>query len=369
MSKPKKHPLRSLIINSLLVAVAFGLFGLVIWQNRAQIDEVRSRPLDYRLFLAAFAVYLVGMTITFLRWFLLVRVVEPRFTPGAAFRLGFIGNVFNLVIPGAVGGDFIKAAYLVQMDIKRTQAIASMVIDRILGLLGLFLLAGIAGAAAWPMAGPQVRLLIGIVWAAVACGLLVLAVIFNQSLTRAFPSLLEGHGRIAGVLRELRVLSITYRGRLDLVAGCLLGSSFIHALFVIAFYVVSRALFPSLVPGFAQHLLIVPLTLFTTAVPLPFGALGLSEQVSAQLFELVRHPGGALAMIGFRMLMYEGGLVSLGVYLANVRQVRALTDTAVELEEELVEGDLDNVLQDAEAQDGAGGETAVTKPRRAPTLE
>src|SRR5262249_26816908 len=118
-----------------------------------------------------------------------------------------------------------------------------------------------------------------------------------------------------------------------------------------------------------QHLLIVPLTLFTTAVPLPFGALGLSEQVSAQLFELVRHPGGALAMIGFRILMYGGGLVSLGVYLANVRQVRALTDTAEELEEELVEGDLDYVPTESEAQEAVGGESPRTKPSGAPTAE
>ena len=63
----------------------------------------------------------------------------------AALLLGFIGNVFNLVIPGAVGGDLIKAAYLVRMHVKKTQAIASMVIDRIIGLLGLFTLATIAG--------------------------------------------------------------------------------------------------------------------------------------------------------------------------------------------------------------------------------
>ena len=44
--------------------------------------------------------------------------------------------------------------------------------------------------------------------------------------------------------------------------------------------------------------------------------------------------------MGFRVLMYAGGLVGAGVYLANLRQVRGLTDTAVELEEELAENDL-----------------------------
>ena len=67
--------------------------------------------------------------------------------------LGFIGIVFNLVIPGAVGGDLIKAAYLVRMHIKKTQAIASMVIDRILGLLGAVRPGGDRGwvcLADWP---------------------------------------------------------------------------------------------------------------------------------------------------------------------------------------------------------------------------
>jgi hypothetical protein len=215
-----------------------------------------------------------------------------------------------------------------------------MVIDRILGLLGLFILAGIAGAFAWPVAGPQVRTLVAIVWGAVACGFLLLFAIFNQALTRRFPSLLEGHGLVAGILRELKVLSQTYRRSLGLVGACLAGSSFVHGMFVVAFYLVSRALFPSLVPGFAQHLLIAPLALFTTAVPLPFGALGLSEHVSSQLFLLVNHPGGALAMMGFRTLMYAGGLVSICVYLANIRQVRALTETAEELEDQLAHDEL-----------------------------
>jgi uncharacterized protein (TIRG00374 family) len=340
MTHAKKHPLRSLAINGALVAVAFGLLGLTVWQNRARIRAVSAHHIDYRLFLVAEAIYLVGVCLTFLRWYLLVRVIEPRFRLRDAVLLGFIGNVFNLVIPGAVGGDFIKAAYLVRMDIRRTQAIASMVIDRIIGLLGLFLLAGVAGLMAWPMATRDVRLLILVVWAAVAFGLLVLWAIFNQALTRRFPALLEGHGRMAGILRELKVMSETYRRQLGLVAALLVGSSGVHFLFVICYCLVSYALFGAALPGFGSHVLIVPLILLSTAVPLPFGALGVSEQVGMQLFALVKHPGGGLAMIAFRVLMYGGGLVSVAVYLSRIQQVRELTDTAEELEEELLDGEL-----------------------------
>jgi glycosyltransferase 2 family protein len=339
MTHAKKHPVRSLVINAALVAVAFGLLGLAVWQNRAKIHEVLERRIDYRLFLAAQGLYLVALMLTFFRWYLLVRVLEPRFRLRDAVLLGFIGNVFNLVIPGAVGGDFIKAAYLVRMDINRTQAVASMVIDRILGLLGLFLLAGIAGVFAWPMATHHVRILIVLVWAAVAAGLFLLGAIFNQSLTKSFPRLLEGHGRVAGILRELKVMSSTYQRRLGLVGALLALSSGIHFIFVTCFYIVSYAIFGAGLPGLGSHVLIVPLILFSTAVPLPFGALGLSEQVGSELFTLIKHSGGALAMMAFRVLMYGGGLVSALVYLTRIKQVRELTDTALELEEELLEGD------------------------------
>ena len=134
------------------MALAFGLLGWVIWRNRDQIREVFSRaarlPAARRWRLRS---TWWGWCSTFVRWFFLVRVIEPTFQLRAALLLGFIGNVFNLVIPGAVGGDLIKAAYLVRMQIKKTQAIASMVIDRILGLLGLFILAAVAGGLAWPV--------------------------------------------------------------------------------------------------------------------------------------------------------------------------------------------------------------------------
>ena len=319
------------------------LLGGAIWGNRNQIREVLGRSLDGRLLGLAFAIYVVGMVTTFVRWFFLVRVVEPSFRLSAAVLLGFIGNLFNLVIPGAVGGDLIKAAYLVRMNVNKTQAIASMVIDRILGLLGLFILAAVAGALAWPVATENVHRLTVVVWSAVAAGFLGLTLIFTQGLSRRFPGLLAGNSKRATILRELNVMSSTYRSRLGVVAGCLTMASFSHSMFVVAFYLVSRTLFPNMATTLGQHFLMVPLTLFTTAVPLPFGALGLSEQVSQELFKLVAHPGGALAMMGFRVLMYGSGLVCAGVYLANLQQVRGLTAAAEHLadDDDIDEGTLE----------------------------
>jgi uncharacterized membrane protein YbhN (UPF0104 family) len=339
MTNPRTYSRRGLVVNAALIALAFGLLGLVIYKNRGEIRKVFSRPLDLSLLGWAFAIYVIGMIGTFVRWYFLVRVIEPKFTLSSTLVLGSIGMVFNLVIPGAVGGDLIKAAYLVRMRIRRTQAIASMVIDRILGLLALFVLAAIAGGFAWGIATDDVRKLIVMDWAAVILGVLVLVAIFAQVMTRFFPRFERGHSRVGLIVSELREMSTTYRGRLDVVFGCGALSVFNHALNVLAFYLVGRMLYPAMTTSLPQHFLMVPLTLVSMAVPLPFGALGVSEGVSEALFKLVGHPGGALTTMGFRVLMYGAGLLAACVYLANLKEVRALTASAREIEHDLLEGE------------------------------
>ena len=110
----------------------------MLYQNRVKIAEVfRSRSI-IDIFAIGFGIYLVGPD-DHLRP--MAHSWSGRrgwiFSFRDAVRLGFIGNIFNLVIPGAVGGDVIKAAFLCRMQPdKKPQAVASMVLDRILGLLG-----------------------------------------------------------------------------------------------------------------------------------------------------------------------------------------------------------------------------------------
>ncbi len=337
MSLMKSRLFRRLV-NAGLMLFAFALLGWTIWGNRTQIREVLDARPDGRLFAVGFALYLMALLLTFVRWFLLVRALGLPFRLTDATRLGFIGNVFNLVIPGAVGGDFIKAAFLCREQERKTQAVASMVIDRILGLLGLFVLASIGGVVAWKSSPVPVRNLIALAWLAVATGLIGLAILFTPALYRPLHRMLSGRGRLGAIFDELVAMASVYRSRLGTIAAALGLAVVSHALFVAAFSVVDNALYPTSAPSVGRHYVIVPLALFTTAVPLPFGALGLTEQASERLFELFGFPGGAVAMMGFRVLMYAGGLVSVLVYLANARQVRDLRAQAETIETELEEG-------------------------------
>jgi glycosyltransferase 2 family protein len=324
MTAPRRS-FKSIAINSALTALALGLLAWTVWKNRAQLKEVWARSPDSRLFAAALAIYVTALLVTFYRWYRLVKALDLPFRLRDAVRLGFIGNFFNLVIPGAVGGDVIKAAFLCREQERKTQAVASMVIDRALGLLGLFVLASVVGAFVWAGASRDLRLVIAFAWSMVVCGAIGLAILFSPALFRPLLARLPADGKLATTLAELVAMASAYRAKLGVIALGLALATMGHALYVLAFYLADRGLFGNLAPGPVSHFVVVPLILFTTAVPIPFGALGLTEQFSEKVFrDVLGFSGGAVAMLGYRVVMYAAGLVSVIVYLANLSQVRSL---------------------------------------------
>jgi uncharacterized protein (TIRG00374 family) len=296
------------------------LLGHVLWASRGSFREVLAHRPDFRYLALAYLLCLLGLTSTFVRWFVVVRSQGLPLRLRDAVRLGFLGNAVDLIVPAQVGGDVLKAAYLCREQARRTRAIASIMIDRAIGVLGLFLLASLMGALRWPMSGLPVRRLIVVVWAALAAGSAGLALIFVPGSLHPLERLAAHRERLRRIVAELHAMSVAYRnptGKAGLALGLTMSTGS-HALYALSFAMVSQALLPH-PPTVLEHLQMVPLVLFTVIVPLPFGALGLGEQVSDELFQMVGHPLGGLAMMGFRVVSLAVSAVSITVYLANAQ--------------------------------------------------
>ena len=337
-NRPDRRPRYPRRVFALKLVVAFGLLAVVVVLNRGPIREVLSRPIDVGRFGLAFACYTGGLVLAFVRWTLYVQAVGVPFRLQDGLRVGFIAQMFNYILPGGpVGGDVVRAAFLCREHRSRRPAvIASVVLDRFVGLLALFLVAGGVGTWAWPGLDPVIRRLVVLAWAISGLVTLILALAFSPVLYRPLARRAAGRPKLARRLEELAEMGAAYRGRLGMVAAGLASGVLTHILNVLAFYLVSRALFP-IVPTLAEHALIVPLVLLTLAIPLPFGALGVGEAASAELFTLANYDGGAVAMMGFRVVQYATTLISAAIYAANPSQVRELQAEAEHLAEEGLE--------------------------------
>ncbi len=84
--------------------------------------------------LAAMA-FLASQAICAVRLKMLMQTIGLPLSFCYVFRIIMIGNFFNMVIPGAFGGDFIKAVYFARNeDDERGKSSGIVVIDRALGL-------------------------------------------------------------------------------------------------------------------------------------------------------------------------------------------------------------------------------------------
>ena len=91
--------------------------------------------LNIFVFLAALGLYVLGQFLFVFRWLTLLRVQGISINYFAALRLHFLGLFYNNCLPGAVGGDVLRAWYVTKHTEKKVEAVLSVFVDRAIGLV------------------------------------------------------------------------------------------------------------------------------------------------------------------------------------------------------------------------------------------
>ena len=93
-------------------------------------------------FLYALLIYTPVTFIQAFRFRMVFRSQDIDLTYGESMKLCFAGNFLNFVALGSTGGDVVKAYYVCQKTHRKTEAITTLFLDRIIGLLGLLIAVG-----------------------------------------------------------------------------------------------------------------------------------------------------------------------------------------------------------------------------------
>ncbi len=254
--------------------------------------------------------------LSFLRWHVFVHALQVPFTIREAVRLGFLGNLFNFVSAGAVGGDLFKAiAAARQAGRKRPEVIASVLVDRALGLLGLVIVAAVSlqvfsgnlsSTLDWIRRGAWIFASIGI-------GSLVLIAFAGHRLPVQWLNRVPGIGH---TLHRMALAGMFFEGKPALVVLLVGMSCVVHIILTIGMYLVSIALYSN-APSLADHFLTVPTSFAAAALPISPGGVGVQEMAVTKLFEeLPNLPDGFSGLIVAAMYRLEMIVVAAvgGIY-------------------------------------------------------
>ena len=323
--------MKKLLVNLLKVTISaliiWYVFGEVRDKNPGVFRDLVEQPKDWPLLGIAWILVISAVFLTFVRWYLLVRAIDLPFRLRDAFRLGFLGYLFNFISLGAVGGDLFKAVFVAREQPQRkTAAVTTIFVDRVLGFMGLLFLASLALAFVDQAAlDPTIQF-----WArctlfcTAGAAVVLLLLLFQFAKEGAIVERLCRIPRVGTLIQRIYEAASAYRkcrGVLLLAVGL---TMLIHALNVVAFYFMAHG-FSGQAPSLAIHLFFVPLGLVSMTIPLPGEALGAFEFIMNYFYA---HAGatnvvgqGLLLALAYRVMRILVAVVGVGFYLSGRRKV------------------------------------------------
>jgi uncharacterized membrane protein YbhN (UPF0104 family) len=284
----KRSGVRRWLVLALKAAVSIG----VVWYLLRTIspEELIARlvSLDPTWALLAALLLLLQIVLIGWRWFLICRRmgIDVPFFPVLRFTLE--GFFFNQALPSSIGGDAVRMMRLHGRTRQTRAAIESVILDRIVGLVSLALLIGLA----WPILHgliPEQKIRAGfaliVILGFVGAGVFLLLPLFSGALER-LPIVADlirlsrsAHGLVLKItVLELLAISLASQAVTGLVFWCLaeglgLDLSFVHAV------------------------VLVPAALLVTLIPISVAGWGLREGTIVGLLSFAHVPAeGALAL-------------------------------------------------------------------------
>jgi uncharacterized protein (TIRG00374 family) len=207
------------------------------------------------------------------RWILLLRSSGSPISAGAAAHIFLVSSFIGSFLPAGVGGDAARAYALMRHTARGGEAVASVAIDRYLGVVALMLLGAAGAASSAGLVSEGLR-----VWLVGAALLFTTASISLFWLDRVVDVLMPASWRGANIGRRLRSAASAmseYRRHPGTLLRVLMLSFAVQLLRIVQAYVLGLGLGIS-VP-FGYYLAFMPVGLLLLLLPVSISGFGLPQ--------------------------------------------------------------------------------------------
>ena len=330
-----KKKLKKVSVVFLKTSAILVIFAFLFYQasQNDSFSDFWNLPKNWGYLTLAFAANFIALTITIIRWRLLLNVVDVPLKRKEALRIGYLTFLFNLAPVGIVTGDGIRL-YMIfqQFPQDKAKGFASIVMDRAIGLYIMFLIAVVAIYATGFHTYRGSAVDMTFVATVVHVMLILIGISTVFALLVLLPNLSSGRGRRlldrccqrVPKIKSFILAIQEYRNhkRVLFVSGAMtLG---VHVLFCLGIWLIALGFF-GYAPTAMEHLVLHPVSNVTQLIPL---AVGPYEMVLDQMYTLFPVAGhdlyekgyGLLIALGYRLIsLVLGGLGALFYLLHRPR--------------------------------------------------
>ncbi len=288
-------------------------------------ESFRRAASNAEFMVCALLAALLCLVVCALRWKVLLDAQGMVLPFRRVFVLFFIGHFFNVLMPGAVGGDLVKAYYVAgEARHKRTEAVSTVFIDRIIGLLALIGLCAVVMIVRLPffLSYPETKAAL-IFNAVLLVGAVVgLIIVFRRNVFEQWRlfRMLEERTALGGIISRVYSAFHVCMNRPAVLVKTLIYSVINHVMLIISAFFIGQAL--EITISFTDYVTVFPIINAVGAIPISPGGLG-TREVAAK-FLLGTMGVAAITAVPLSLLQYAALMSwSLGggvVYLAYSRK-------------------------------------------------
>lgn len=306
-------------LSLLLLFYVFRKAGMAqLWDTIRQAD-----PLF--LFLS-FAIAPVLIFLSSWKWQVLLRAQDLKVPLARLFGLYMVGYFFNTVLPTNVGGDVVRAYELGRSLNKRTEVFSSVFLERFTGLTALLFMAVIAFMLTIHKIGGM-QLNIAMVISLVGYFLIVWLIWDRRVLALVRQKIrVNAAQKIFEKLARFQDATLAFKRHRSVLVFAMINSFVFNIAAALNVYLSSLAFNYNI--GFINSLIITPIILVITMIPISIGGFGLSEW--AYFFTFARMgatgPLGLSVAILMRAKALVCGLIGGAYFSASKMKIDEMSD-------------------------------------------
>lgn len=192
------------LLRPLKYALAAGVMAYLVHAGKLRWSDAHLDARNLPWIGAGLILLGLVMAVSALRYWLLLTAVGIRLSRVEATRVVLVSGLFNNFMLGSVGGDVVKVVYILPASPSRAAAISTVMVERLLGVLGMITIGGTSLLLGWheAMATPGLYRL----------AILVFGVLYGVILSAVTGTTSLAKGRAIGVGVWLLLSSATALG-------------------------------------------------------------------------------------------------------------------------------------------------------------
>ena len=263
---------------------------------------------------AAFGLSLVCVGLTILlgiiRWRIVLRAQGLSLSFGRIAEISLVAQFFNAFLLGSTGGDLLKAYYVArETHHKKPEAVATVVIDRLLGLFAMLLFACLLILPNISLlADYRFRAVAGIILAMMICCGTIVLFCFRSGVSRRFPQARQWMRRLPkGETIERAIDAARHLGKEPFFLVKTLGLSMaVNVVCVLQVMWLARG-FAANIPLVALSM-IVPMVTCLSALPISLSGLGIREGLFVEMLSIPAIGVDPKVALSISLLTFAGSL-------------------------------------------------------------